>query len=73
METKVRNWRIKFDESKDSAAIAGFLMYEGKLIPSWGCGMNFIIDKNSIRYDWPEAVPAYVKNRLESLRKRKYM
>ena len=70
MEIKLRNWRIQFHESKE--AIAGLLIYDGKIIPRWGCGMRFIIDKNSTRYDWPEVVPAYVKNRLESLRERKF-
>ena len=75
METKVRNWRIQFDESKDNnpAAIAGLLLYEGKIIPRWGCGMRFIIDVHSVRYDYPEAVPAYVKDRLEALRERMYL
>ena len=75
METKVRNWCIKFDESKDnnSTAIAGLLMYEGKIIPRWGCGMRFIIDVHSVRYDYPEVVPAYIKDRLESLRERMYL
>lgn len=73
METKVRNWRIQFDESKESSAIGGLLMYDGKIIPRWGCGMRFIIDVHSVRYDYPEVVPAYVKDRLEALRERKYM
>ena len=75
MKTKVRNWGIKFDESKGNnpAAIAGLLMYEGKIIPKWGCGMRFIIDVHSVRYDYPEVVPAYVKDRLEALRERMYL
>ena len=67
-EIKIRNWRIQFDEPT-KAAIAGLLMYDGKVIPRWGCGMRFIIDKNSIRYDWPEVVPEYVKKKLESYRR----
>ena len=75
MEVKVRNWCIKFDESKgnNSSAIAGLLMYEGKIIPSWGCGMRFIIDVHSVRYDYPEVIPAYVKNKLEALRERTFL
>ena len=73
VEIKIRNWRIQFDEAKNSSAIAGLLMYEGKIIPRWGCGMRFIIDKNSTRYDYPEVVPAYIKNRLEAMRERLYL
>ena len=74
MEIKVRNWRIQFDAKEDDkAAIGGLLMYDGKHIPSWGCGMRFIIDVHSVRYDYPEVVPAYVKDRLEALRERKYL
>lgn len=75
MEIKVRNWAIKFDKNPEKgskSAVAGLLMYEGKSIPRWGCGMRFIIDENSIRYDYPEVVPEYVKDRLESLRERLY-
>ena len=70
-EIKVRNWMIQVEDKK-SSVIGGWLVYEGKSIPSWGGGMRFIIDNNSIRYDWPEVVPAYVKNRLESLKKRAF-
>ena len=74
MEIKVRNWRIQFDaKENESSAIGGLLMYDGKYIPSWGCGMRFIIDVHSVRYDYPEVVPAYVKDRLEALRERKYL
>ena len=75
MEVKVRNWCIKFDESKGnkSMAIVGLLIYEGKIIPRWGCGMRFIIDVHSVRYDYPEVVPAYVKDKLEALRERMYL
>ena len=72
-EIKVRNWRIEFYESKGSSATAGLLMYDGKIIPRWGCGMSFIIDVYSVRYDYPEVVPAYVKDKLEALRERKYL
>lgn len=71
MEIKVRNWRIQAD--MDTEAIAGLLMYDGKIIPTWGCGMRFIADKNSTRYDYPEVVPAYVKDRLESIREKMCM
>ena len=67
-EIKVRNWRILLDAQADKSAIAGLLMYDGVHIPDWGCGMNFIIDK-TVRYEYPEAVPKYVKARLEALRK----
>ena len=71
---KVRNWRIQFDaKENESSAIGGLLMYDGKSIPRWGCGMRFIIDVHSVRYDYPEVVPAYVKDRLEALRERKYL
>ena len=71
MEIKIRTWRILLDKEVDgSSAIGGLLMYDGKIIPRWGCGMNFIIDNHSVRYDYPEVVPAYVKNRLEALRER---
>ena len=76
MEIKVRNWRIQFDDAKEadnSPAIGGLLMYDGKYIPRWGCGMRFIIDVQNVRYDMPEVVPAYVKDRLEALRERKYL
>ena len=74
METKVRNWRIQFNSKEDkSSAIAGWLLYEGKIIPRWGCGMRFIIDVHSVRYDYPEVVPAYIKDRLEYLRERMYL
>ena len=69
MEKKIRNWRIKFNKSGTS----GWLIYEGKLLPNWGCGMSFIIDKYSVRYDYPEVVPAYIDDRLESLRERIFM
>ena len=72
-EIKIRNWRIQFDESKNSSALAGLLMYDGKIIPRWGCGMCFIIDKYSARYDYPEVVPAYVKDKLEAMRERLYL
>lgn len=76
MEVKVKNWCIKFDESPEKmtkSAIAGLLMYDGKIIPKWGCGMRFIIDDHSVRYDYPEVVPAYIQNRLEALRERLFM
>ena len=66
---KIRNWRIKFNKSGH----AGWLFYEGKVTPNWGCGMSFILDNYSVRYDYPEVVPGYVKDRLESLRERIYM
>ena len=69
MEVKVRNWRIKFNKS----GISGWLLYEGKVMPNWGCGMGFILDEHSVRYDYPEVVPAYIKDRLESLREHIYM
>ena len=67
-EIRIRNWRITFDA--DKSAIAGILYYDGKIIPAWGAGMRFIADKWGVRYDTPEVVPAYVKERLEALRKR---
>ena len=75
MEIKIRNWCIKYDKYKESdkSVISGLLVYEGKIIPRWGCGMSFIAEKYGVRYDYPEVVPAYVKDRLESLRTRKYM
>ena len=69
MEKKIRNWRIKFKKSGTS----GWLVYEGKTIPNWGVGMGFILDKYSVRYDYPEVVPKYVQDRLESLRERIFM
>ena len=74
-EIKIKNWGIKFDESKEAnkSAIAGLLVYEGRTIPRWGCGMRFIIDNHSVRYDYPEVVPAYVKNKLEAMRERMYL
>ena len=66
MEFKIRNWSIKFKESGTS----GWLVYEGKVIPRWGCGMSFIIDKYSVRYDYPEVVPEYVKEKLEAIREK---
>ena len=65
---QIRNWRIKF-----KSAYSGWLFYEGKVIPNWGCGMGFVLDEYSVRYDYPEVVPGYVKDRLESLRERIYM
>jgi hypothetical protein len=76
MEVKVRNWRIQFDKSPKEltkVTVAGLLIYEGKIIPRWGCGMRFIIDDNSVRYDYPEVVPSYVKDKLDVLRERIYM
>ena len=73
-DIRIRNWRIMFDGEFDGkankAAIAGLLVYEGKIIPAWGCGMRFIADKYGVRYDTPEVVPEYVKNKLEALRER---
>ena len=70
MEIRIKNWRITFEEADDLSAIAGILYYDGKIIPAWGAGMRFIADKWGVRYDTPEVVPAYVKERLEALRKR---
>ena len=72
MEIKIRNWCIKYKES-DKSVISGLLVYEGKIIPRWGCGMRFIIDEHSVRYDYPEVVPGYVKAKLEALIAREYM
>ena len=69
-EIRIRNWRIMFDGEADKSAIAGLLAYDGKIIPAWGAGMRFIADKYGVRYDKPEVVPAYVKNKLEALRER---
>ena len=66
MEIKVRNWCIKFDES----GVSGRLLYEGKIIPRWGCVMSFQFGKYSVYYAYPKAVPAYIKNKLEALRER---
>lgn len=63
-EIKVRNWIIEF-----TSPIAGWLVYDGKTIPSWGCGMGFINDEFGFRCDYPEAVPMYVKKKLASIAK----
>lgn len=68
MEMKIRNWRIEFRKS----GISGWLTYEGKVIPNWGCSMSFILDEYSARYDYPEVVPKYVKEKLEAIRKNIY-
>ena len=59
---KVRNWTIEFKSN-----CSGWLVYDGKTIPSWGCGMLFIVDEFGFRCDYPEAVPKYVKERLKRL------
>ena len=69
MEKKIRNWRIQFNKS----GISGWLIYEGKNTPNWGRAMSFIMDKYSVRYDYPEGVPAYIDNKLEFLREHIYM
>ena len=69
MKIKVRNWCIKFDES----GVSGCLLYEGKSIPKWGYVMSFQFGKYSVYYAYPTDVPAYIKDRLESLRERTYM
>ena len=68
MNKKIRNWYIKFNKSGTS----GWILYEGKVIPSWGVGMSFIIDKYSVRYDYPEVVPKYVQEKLEAIRENIY-
>ena len=68
MEKKIRNWRIKFKKS----GTAGWLVYEGKTIPNWGVGMSFILDKYSVRYDYPKVVPKYVQEKLEAIREKIY-
>ena len=65
---KIRNWRIQFNKS----GISGCLFYDGKVLPRWGCGMTFIIDEHSVRYDYPEVVPEYVKEKLEAIRENIY-
>lgn len=67
MEMKIKNWCIKFKKS----GISGWLIYEGK-VPKWGCGIGFIIDKYSVRYDYPEVVPKYVQEKLEAIREKIY-
>ena len=59
---KVRNWIIEF-----TSPTAGWLVYDGKTIPSWGCGMLFIVDEFGFRCDYPEAVPKYVREKLASV------
>ena len=68
-EIRIKNWRIQFTVDAKLSAISGLLCYDGKIIPRWGCGMCFIADKFGVRYDKPEVVPEYVKNKLEALRK----
>ena len=72
MEKKIRNWRIKFNKF-NNGYVSGWLLYEGKTIPNWGCGMSFILDEYSVRYDYPGVVPAYIDDRLEALREHIYM
>lgn len=68
-ECKVRNCRIQFDDSD----VSGRLIYEGKAIPKCGYVMSFTLGRYSVYYAYPKVVPAYVKDRLESLRERIFM
>ena len=54
-------------EPVDKSNCSGWLVYDGKIIPSWGCGMSFIVDEFGFRCDYPEAVPKYVRERLKKL------
>lgn len=56
---KVRNWIIEF-----TSPTAGWLVYDGKTIPRWGCGMRFHNDEFGFRCDYPEVVPGYVREKL---------
>lgn len=56
---KVRNWIIEY-----TSPISGWLTYDGKVIPRWGCGMRFHTDEFGFRCDYPEVVPEYVRQKL---------
>lgn len=66
MEMKYKNWRIIFKKSGTS----GWLVFDGKKLLRWGGSTGFIIDKYSVRYDYPEVVPMYLQDKLEALRER---
>lgn len=59
---EVKNWVIEF-----TSPTAGLLIYNGKTIPNWGCGMRFNNDEFGFRCDYPEVVPKYVREKLEKL------
>lgn len=58
-EFKVGNWIVEFTSNR-----SGWLTYDGKTIPKWGTSMSFYIQDKYIEYDFPLAVPKYVKKRL---------
>lgn len=62
-----RNYQISFHvaEWKEEKYLAGYIDYIGKM--AFRSGNQFIYDNISCRYDFPEIVPSYIKEKLFAL------